>query len=600
MRTTHILIFFLGLTSLISAQKEDFIWSMGNGDYKVHREGGPLEEHTGNTFIDFHHEPPLIYQDEDSHNQYKLANGQIATPDGEPLLYCNGLEVTTYLKDTLDGGGVISHSQLWEDLVSYSDGIRLTSGSNTSQSIVFVQIPQSEDEYFLLYSHLIVPASTKQLFHAKIDMSLNNGAGKAIYIDSIVRPNIEAQLSFHLRPVRHANGRDWWILAPDIFEEKIHRMLISPEGISFHGEQSFKIAGLGQTKYSPDGRYMVMSSCVTLFSPNNPDNTIHIYEVDRCTGELVEVFSETLADCLSTTGAGFSPDSRYMFYTNIDEVLQVDLWAEPIGRVVHRVWVDEGQRDNVYSFNAPFEPRHMQLGPDNRMYVPAGGRAVINIMHKPWLPGEEAEWEDFAIITPTPIFPATPNILNPRLGPVDGSACDTLGIDNNPVAGFRYTQDDTLSHLDIGFVDLSYMAPTLWEWDFGDGATSTERYPEHSYAENGIYVVCLTVSNENSSDTVCKTLLLGVTNTTEEAPEIQPYVSIYPQPVTDYMRVAIHDYLPQSARFLMLDVQGQVVLEKKLSGQESSVDLSLLSGGIYYYQVWDGLQLIGKDKVVKI
>ena len=600
MRTTHILIFFLGLTSLISAQKEDFIWSMGNGDYKVHREGGPLEEHTGNTFIDFHHEPPLIYQDEDSHNQYKLANGQIATPDGEPLLYCNGLEVTTYLKDTLDGGGVISHSQLWEDLVSYSDGIRLTSGSNTSQSIVFVQIPQSEDEYFLLYSHLIVPASTKQLFHAKIDMSLNNGAGKAIYIDSIVRPNIEAQLSFHLRPVRHANGRDWWILAPDIFEEKIHRMLISPEGISFHGEQSFKIAGIGQTKYSPDGRYMVMSSCVTLFSPNNPDNTIHIYEVDRCTGELVEVFSETLADCLSTTGAGFSPDSRYMFYTNIDEVLQVDLWAEPIGRVVHRVWVDEGQRDNVYSFNAPFEPRHMQLGPDNRMYVPAGGRAVINIMHKPWLPGEEAEWEDFAIITPTPIFPATPNILNPRLGPVDGSACDTLGIDNNPVAGFRYTQDDTLSHLDIGFVDLSYMAPTLWEWDFGDGATSTERYPEHSYAENGIYEVCLTVSNENSSDTFCKTLLLGVTSTTEEASEIQPYVSIYPQPVSDYLRVAIHDYLPQSARFVMHDVQSQVVLEKKLSGQESIVDLTPLAAGMYYYQVWDGLQLIGKNKLVKI
>ena len=144
------------------------------------------------------------------------------------------------------------------------------------------------------------------------------------------------------------------------------------------------------------------------------------------------------------------------------------------------------------------------------------------------------------------------------------------------------------------------MAPTLWEWDFGDGATSTERYPEHSYAENGIYVVCLTVSNENSSDTVCKTLLRGVTNTTEEAPEIQPYVSIYPQPVTDYMRVAIHDYLPQSARFLMLDGQGQIVLEQKLSGQESIVDLTPLAAGMYYYQVWDGLQLIGKNKVVKL
>jgi len=238
--------------------------------------GGPLEEHTGNTFFDFNHEPPLIYQDEDSHNQYRLANSQIATPDGEPLLYCNGLEVTTYLKDTLDGGGVIAHSQLWDDLVFYSEGIRLTFGANVTQSNVFVPIPESELRYLLFYSSFTSPFSDNELFHAEIDMSLNNGAGKAIYIDSIVRPTVNDKLLFYLRPVRHANGRDWWILAPAVFEEKIYRVLIEPSGIKYMGEQPFPNTGIGQAKYSPDGQYFAMANCNILFSPNDPSNTIKL------------------------------------------------------------------------------------------------------------------------------------------------------------------------------------------------------------------------------------------------------------------------------------------------------------------------------------
>jgi PKD repeat protein len=33
---------------------------------------------------------------------------------------------------------------------------------------------------------------------------------------------------------------------------------------------------------------------------------------------------------------------------------------------------------------------------------------------------------------------------------------------------------------------------TSWTWDFGDGATSTQRNPEHTYADAGTYTVRLT------------------------------------------------------------------------------------------------------------
>ena len=35
-----------------------------------------------------------------------------------------------------------------------------------------------------------------------------------------------------------------------------------------------------------------------------------------------------------------------------------------------------------------------------------------------------------------------------------------------------------------------------WQWDFGDGATSTEAAPEHSYASSGTYTVSLTVTSD--------------------------------------------------------------------------------------------------------
>ena len=47
---------------------------------------------------------------------------------------------------------------------------------------------------------------------------------------------------------------------------------------------------------------------------------------------------------------------------------------------------------------------------------------------------------------------------------------------------------------------------TSWEWDFGDGTTSTQQYPQHVYADTGYYDVQLIVTNsQGCSDTLIKT-----------------------------------------------------------------------------------------------
>lgn len=58
--------------------------------------------------------------------------------------------------------------------------------------------------------------------------------------------------------------------------------------------------------------------------------------------------------------------------------------------------------------------------------------------------------------------------------------------------------------LTVFFEDTSEGNPTSWEWDFGDGAKSTEREPVHTYTEAASYVVTLRVRNADGQDTLSK------------------------------------------------------------------------------------------------
>lgn len=54
--------------------------------------------------------------------------------------------------------------------------------------------------------------------------------------------------------------------------------------------------------------------------------------------------------------------------------------------------------------------------------------------------------------------------------------------------------------------------PTSWFWDFGDGATSIEQNPSHTYANPGSYNVSLTSSNSAGATTATKPYLVTVTS----------------------------------------------------------------------------------------
>ncbi|SHE61227.1 PKD domain-containing protein, partial [Leeuwenhoekiella marinoflava] len=63
--------------------------------------------------------------------------------------------------------------------------------------------------------------------------------------------------------------------------------------------------------------------------------------------------------------------------------------------------------------------------------------------------------------------------------------------------------------LEVDFEDLSVGAES-WSWDFGDGTTSTEQHPSHTYTQPGTYSVVLTTDGGSCSKTITKTNYIQV------------------------------------------------------------------------------------------
>lgn len=67
------------------------------------------------------------------------------------------------------------------------------------------------------------------------------------------------------------------------------------------------------------------------------------------------------------------------------------------------------------------------------------------------------------------------------------------------------TQGDT-----VQFIDQSSNTPTNWDWDFGDGETSTQQNPIHIFKTPGTYSVSLVAANSFGSDSKTKTDFIKV------------------------------------------------------------------------------------------
>lgn len=93
-----------------------------------------------------------------------------------------------------------------------------------------------------------------------------------------------------------------------------------------------------------------------------------------------------------------------------------------------------------------------------------------------------------------------------------GAAAYYFIIRGKPKADFSPVPATGYAPLSVAFTDMSTGEITGWQWDFGDGSTSVEQNPTHTFNDPGDYLVSLTVTSSKGTSTIEKLVVATEVN----------------------------------------------------------------------------------------
>ena len=563
----------------LSAQKWDAGWVIGQDE--------TIQNSGGGTFLEF--------SDGTLNKSFVLkrfftdgANSSICDRYGKLQFYTNGCLIINRNHEMMENGEI--------HVGYYTDGFCADSSLNYSNSVTqcILALPNFKYDslYFVVNRKLDLPNGLNSIVGTKlylnvVDMRKNQGLGQVVSKHlEILSDTTEDE---GLQAIPHANGRDWWIITPKFRSNCYYVVYLDAEGNTTVTEQCLGTAfgpesWLGQSTFSPDG---------TKFVRFHWKYNLNIFDFDRCSGMLSNAQAISFPDIeFFRAGCAFSRSSRYLYTTTHTKLFQFDMQAPDIA--TSRTFIADWD-----GFNTPFNTKFYManLALDGKVYVGCPGQHKhIHVINDPDLPGLACDFQQHSIELFTSNFWSFPNQAHTRLGPVDGSICDSLEINSDPWAFFRWEQKDTTSPLQINFIDLSGYQPTSWHWDFGDGVSSIEINPFHIYDSIGVYTVCLIVSNSDGSDTLCRVLYLGTSATNEFDSAMQ--LSVAPNPFSDNIIVDISANL-KSPIFRLYDQIGRTVREYQLTFGVTDLDTKNVQPGIYFWEVSGNEGRIATGKIIK-
>ena len=389
--------------------------------------------------------------------------------------------------DTLEGCTSISDG--FGNLLFYSDGITvwnrahvvmpngtgLTGDSSSSQSGIIVPNPSNSDQYYLF----TVDAGGGNLSYSIVDMTLDSGLGDVVVASKNI--NLIPTAAEKIAAIDDGNGGYWVIgfASTSGFGtpyNTFHAFNVTNAGVSTPVLSTFSICqtsdARGYLKISPDGSRIVIC--------NQNQQNVCLYDFDVATGTLSNESSLAVFD--TPYGAEFSPSSEKLYVgtgtisTSTTFLRQFDLLSSNVQAsmtTIHTEVIDRGA---------------LQLAKDGKIYYARSDRTFLGVINDP----ENA-----------------------------GTACNYV---NNQVSlGSRQCKQGLPPFIQSFFIaDVPPQIACLGDpinftlagtgsvqsvlWDFGDGNSSTDLSPDHTYTAVGVYnVTASVVFTNNSTDTVIST-----------------------------------------------------------------------------------------------
>lgn len=168
-----------------------------------------------------------------------------------------------------------------------------------------------------------------EIFYTVVDMNLNGNLGGVVS----GQKNLIAfsdTLSWGLAACKHANGRDWWVVAIRDVSNTIFKILVTPFGITSVISQTVNMpppsyGNAGQPCFSPDGTKFAFKNGLT----NPAYHDVRILSFDRCTG-MFDSLGYVIRYNEFGFGLSFAPNSKYLYYSSGGKIYQLDTDAPNI------------------------------------------------------------------------------------------------------------------------------------------------------------------------------------------------------------------------------------------------------------------------------
>jgi hypothetical protein len=344
---------------------------------------------------------------------------QLSDIDGNLLLYSDGCSIANGKYQTIIGGDTIN-----KNLYSVCPGglgwqnTLFLRGSIDTNSILFFQLSFGYSSKVGVYPQNLLCTKIKK----------DSNLIKVVAEDSIVyRSTDQDTMSGQIVAVRHANGRDWWIIAPFAQKAGYYKVLVKANAMEtskqYIGQNDIYIdkseEGGGQAVVSPDG---------SKYARYNRRSDVQIMDFDRCNGIFSNYIHIPITDIADTAnysgGCAISSNSRFLYVFSYYYIYQYDLFSSNVAASKIIVAVYDGIL-NQEGFELNFNTG--QLAADGRIYIlPSGYKNVLHTIEYPDSLGIACKVIQRKHMYPTYIGNRPPNFPNFRLGALKGSPCDTL------------------------------------------------------------------------------------------------------------------------------------------------------------------------------
>ena len=156
------------------------------------------------------------------------------------------------------------------------------------------------------------------------------------------------------------------------------------------------------------------------------------------------------------------------------------------------------------------------------------------------------------------------------------SSTVSITVYDQTEADFTY---ELINEKDLVFTNNSTNANS-YSWDFGDGLTSIEINPSHSYLEYGNYTVVLTANNLPCTDTQTETVML--VNNIDNLFDLN--FKIYPNPSNGILNITTD--LDENIQILITDITGKEVYNQVGNSKNiNEIDLTNCISGVYVLKI---------------